>query len=427
MAKLSDLKIKAIIKAAERFSGMADDDCPGLYLSWPKDCAKPFWRFRYKLAGKPRAMNIGSYEVLGLADARKTVKELRAKVHLGHDPAGEKQERKAAAVAKIEKEKHAKTVGALADEYFEKRINGRWKHPNIVRSRIEKDIRPAMGNLALDDVRPGHITALLERIVDRGAPTIANDVLRWLRRMFDYGVKRHYLEINPASAFDLSDAGGREEARDRALSLDEIALLFKAMKNAKGFTRENDLTIRLLLMLGVRKMELVGSRWAEFDLDNAVWNLPAMRTKTEKAVKIPLPPAAVEILRELHRLACGSNYVFPARKAQERMLPHIHENTLNVALSKVKPLLADVEPFTVHDFRRTVRTGLAALNIPPHICERCLNHKIKGVEGIYDRYDYFEERKTALNAWAAVLAGLEDEKKVVPIKGRKGRNDIVTG
>jgi integrase len=419
MAKLTDLKIKALIKAGERFSGVSDDDCPGLYLCWPDKYAKPFWRLRYKIGGKARAVNLGSYEVLGLADARKTAKELRAKVHLGHDPAGEKQERKAAALAKIEKAKLAKTVGDLADEYFEKRILEKWKHPNIVRSRIEKDIRPAMGNLNLEDVRPGHITGLLESIVDRGAPTIANDVLRWLRRMFDYGVKRHYLEINPAAAFDVSDAGGKEEARERALSLNEIAALFAAMKVTPGFSRQNDLTVRLLLMLGVRKMELVGARWAEFDLDAGVWNLPAIRTKTEKAVTIPLPAQTVEHLRELHRMACGSSYVFPARKAQERMLPHIHENTINVALSKVKRLLADMEPFTVHDFRRTVRTGLAGLNIPPHICERCLNHKIKGVEGIYDRYDYFDERKEALNTWAAVLAGLEDERKVVPIRGKK--------
>ena len=202
-------------------------------------------------------------------------------------------------------------------------------------------------------------------------------------------------------------------------SLDEIARLFQAMKSAKGFTRENDLTVRLLLLLGVRKMELIGAKWSEFDLDAAVWNLQAHRTKTEKAVRIPLATVAVEMLRDLHRMACGSDYVFPARKAQDRMLPHIHEATINVALSKVKPLLEGMEPFTVHDFRRTVRTGLAALNIPPHICERCLNHKIKGVEGIYDRYDYFDERKEALNAWAAVLVGLEDERKVVPIRGKK--------
>jgi hypothetical protein len=90
---------------------------------------------------------LGSYEVLGLADARKTVKELRAQVALGRDPSGEKQERKAVALAKIEEAKNVRTVGQLADEYFMRMIEGRLKHPNVVKNRIEKDIRPALGTL----------------------------------------------------------------------------------------------------------------------------------------------------------------------------------------------------------------------------------------------------------------------------------------
>ncbi len=424
MAKLTDLKIKALIKDGKPFEGLSDDDCPGLYLRWPKGAdgkptyKTPRWRFRYKVGGQARVMNLGGYEILPLSEARKTVRTLRAKVALGHDPAGEKQENKAEALAKIEAAKNIRNVGQLADEFFTRIIEGRLKHPGIIRARIEKDIRPALGTLPVEDVKPQHIDALLQIIVGRGAPTMANDVLRLLRRMFDYGIKRHYLTVNPASAFDVSDAGGKENKRERALSLEEIAVLFTAMKTAKGFSPQNDMAIRLLLLLGVRKMELVAARWNEFDLDAGIWNLPAARTKTERDVNIPLPSMTVDILRELERLACGSAYILPARKAQDRMLPHICENTLNIALSKVKHGL---EPFTVHDFRRTMRSHLGALKIPPHIAERCLNHAIKGVEGVYDRYDYFEERKEALNAWAGVLSSLEDERKVIPI-GKKKSN-----
>lgn len=119
--------------------------------------------------------------------------------------------------------------------------------------------------------------------------------------------------------------------------------------------------------MAVRKQELTAAQWCEFDLDKAVWRLPAERTKTEAAIDIPLPAPALEALRELHRLACGSDWVFPARKAQDRMLPHIHENTLNVALSKVKPLMPGIPSFCVHDFRRTARTHLAALGVEPNV------------------------------------------------------------
>jgi len=422
MGKLSDIQIRAWIKGGERFEGRADGD--GLYLRFREGDAVATWRFRYRFDGKQRVMNLGSYAVLSLADARKTAKDLSAKVALGHDVAGEKQERKREAVAKIEAEKNAVTVAQLADEYFERMILGRWKHPNIVRSRIENDIKPAIGKMKAEDVRPRDIDAMIQTVVKRGAPTVANDVLRWIKRIFDFGIKRQVVEINPASAFDPSDAGGKEEGRDRWLARNEIIRLFQAMRDKAGtFTIENLYAVRLLLILAVRKEELIAAQWKEFDLDNAVWNLPEERTKTSAAIDIPLPAVAVETLRELHRLACGSGYVFPARKMQSRMIPHIDLNTLNAALSKhIKPLLADMPNFTIHDFRRTARTHLAALGVDPYVAERCLNHKLKGVEGTYNRHDYFDERKAALNEWAKLLKALEAGKpdyNVVPLKKSK--------
>lgn len=127
-------------------------------------------------------LQLGSYRDLSLADARKTAKEMRARVALGYDVAGEKKERREVAVAKIEAERSAVTVAMLADEYFAARILGRWKHPNIVRSRIERDIKPAIGKLSIGDVRPSHIDAMLKGIV----------------------------------AFDPSDAGGKEGAQAMA-------------------------------------------------------------------------------------------------------------------------------------------------------------------------------------------------------------------
>jgi hypothetical protein len=123
--------IKNLIEAGKPFEGISDDNCPGLYLRWPKGkngkptYKKPIWRFRFKISGKARTMNIGSYEVLGLAEARKTVRQLRAQIALGHDPAGEKQERKTVALAKIEEAKNVRTVGELADEYYTRMIEGR--------------------------------------------------------------------------------------------------------------------------------------------------------------------------------------------------------------------------------------------------------------------------------------------------------------
>lgn len=419
MGKLSDIQIRNGIKSGERFELCGDGD--GLYLRYRKVDAMPSWRFRYRLGGKARVMNLGSYAVLSLSDARKTAKELRARVAMGHDVAGEKQARKKAAVAKIEEEKNALTVGQLADDYCQRTIIGRWKHPNIVRSRIDNHIKPHIGTLAVQDVKPKHIDAMLQAIMQRGAPTMANDVLRWVRRMFDHAVKMHMVEYNPASTFTLGDAGGKEEARDRWLTRDELVTLFEAMRNTSGFGLENFLSFKLLLLLAVRKQELTAAKVAEFDLKKSVWTLPTERTKTGAQIQIPLPAQAVECLRKLIDLGCGDEYLLPARKRQERMLPHIHENTLNVALSKVRVNLGNMPRFVIHDFRRTARTHLSALGTVPHIAERCLNHKVGGVEGIYDRHDYINERREALTKWAAFLECCETGKdwNVIPLRGKK--------
>lgn len=406
MAKMTDIQIKAWIRADERFEARSDGN--GLSLCFPEKYAAPFWRFRYRFSGKQRVMGIGSYAELSLAKARETAKELSARVALGYDVAGEKQERKADALKKIESEKHALRVSQLASEYFERQILKRWKHPDILRRRIEKDINPNIGNLRIEDVRPYHIDDMLQKILKRGAPTVANDVLRWTRRIFDYGIKRHMLAANPASAFDISDAGGQEQSRERWLSREELVQLFQVMPLTKGFSRQNELTMKLILALCCRKMELCGARWSEFDLDEGVWHLPAERVKNGDGIDIPLAVPVVGWIKELKIMSGNSEWVLPARKMQHRMIPHIQESTLPVALAKIRSNMPDVPNFTIHDFRRTARSHLAALGVDPVIAERCLNHKIKGVEGIYNRYQYFEERKQALTVWAELLTTLEN-------------------
>jgi integrase len=128
----------------------------------------------------------------------------------------------------------------------------------------------------------------------------------------------------------------------------------------------------------------------------------------------------VVIVRDLIRLAAGSEWLLPARKMQTRMVPHIDPNTLNAAMGKsIRPLMVDCEAFTLHDFRRTARTHLEALGVLPHVAERCLNHKVKGVEGVYNRHDYLQERKAALQSWADLLAELESSERKKTVHSRR--------
>jgi integrase len=118
-------------------------------------------------------------------------------------------------------------------------------------------------------------------------------------------------------------------------------------------------------------------------------------------------------------MSAGSEWVFPARRRDARSkVEHVGRDTLNVAFTRLD--VGKIEPFTVHDLRRTARTHLAALGVAPHVAELCLNHKPRGVGAIYDRHSYFIERRTALQSWTELLTQLESGKtNVVAIRDRK--------
>ncbi|HFL9255570.1 tyrosine-type recombinase/integrase [Escherichia coli] len=414
MAKLTDLQIKAWIKADERFEGKADGN--GLYLRFRKSDKFPNWRFRYKLGGKSRVVLIGSYTDFSLAKAREVARELAARVSLGYDVAGEKQKRKAEALEKIEAQKNAKRVSDLAVEYYSRQIEPTYKHPELFRSSLQKNIVASIGKMKIEDVRPKHIDYVLQDVLERGSPTVANDVLRMLKRLFDYAVVRGMIEVNPAISFSSKDAGGKEQGRKRALTREELVMFFKALRKGRGISRENELTFKIILALGVRKMELCAAEWSEFNLDEKVWHFPADRAKNGEEIDIPLADPVIEWIKEIRLFAGNSRWLIPARRG--RTTSHVSRSTLNMVLPSVLKEMPDVEPFSIHDLRRTMRTQMAALGIDPVIAERCLNHKIPGVEGIYNRHHYFEERKSALEQWAELLVTLEsgEDYNVVPMR-----------
>ena len=221
MAILNDIQIKNWIKNNERFHGKADGN--NLYLCYRKGFKSPVWKFRYNFAGKQRSIVIGNYGQVSLSEARKKAKALKDTVSLGYDVAGEKQERKTKTTEKL----HASTFEQLADVYLEKMIIGRWKNASVIKARIDKDIKPHIGALAIEAVKPAHIDTMIQAIIERNAPSMANDALRWVKRILDYAIKRQIIEYNPASAFTISDAGGKTTARDRVLSRAELSELFE--------------------------------------------------------------------------------------------------------------------------------------------------------------------------------------------------------
>jgi integrase len=363
---------------------------------------KASWVLRFRFGGRQREKVLGRYPDIPLKDARDLARKDRALVQQGVDVASVKRQEKLKAL-------DLHDVKGLGQLWFDRHIEGKYKNPEVVARVLRLHINPVIGKLAVHEVRPANIDSVLTKIVAGGAPTVANDALRYLFRMFHFAVKRRWIEMNPAYGFDITDAGGTETPRERWLNRDELATLATSMRETPNFGRINELAVWLLLALCVRKMELLSAKRADFDLVRRVWKLLPNRTKTRAFIEIPLSPQVVTWLEEVLVFACGSEYLFPARRLihmkngipRKNRFGHVSPDTLNVALKRLP--LKDLEHFTVHDMRRTARTHMAAIGVDRFVAERSLNHKLRGTEGTYNRYDYFDERDAALTRWASML------------------------
>src|SRR5215218_2638689 len=291
MPVLTDVQIRAWIKAGDPIAGKSDGDGLTFTLSASGVAA---WVLRYRINGRRCEMTLGRYPETSLLAARTRARALHAAVDQGIDVAAERQHEKARRQA-------ADNVRTLAEDWYAREIAVRYKHPEVVRRVLDNDILPAIGRLEPQKVTPRHADKVLRDIVDRGAPTTANDALRIMRRMFAYGRKRRYLEHNPVADFDLNDAGGKEQARSRALARDELSALLAAMCETPNLGRNNELAFKILLATCVRKGELVSAQWPALDLEQGIWHLAG--NKTGAAIDIPLAAPVVEWFRELQVFA----------------------------------------------------------------------------------------------------------------------------
>lgn len=366
------------------------------------------WTLRYRLAGKQRELTLGRYPAISLREARRIAAAKRAEVQQGVDVAAQKQQA-------LADHREAGTVKELAEMWLDHVVRGKYKHPEVTERVFRRDILPAIGKRRPRDVTRPQLARLLAKITASGRPTIANDVLRYLKAVFAYGEVLGMIERNPAEGLRTNDAGGKERARSRYLTQAELRQLFEAIQGAgTAFGRDNELSVLLLLVTGCRKMELFGATWSEFDLDSGLWRIPATRTKTGESRELPLPAQVVKWLEELKVRAAGSAYVFPARRASSR--PHVGPDTLWRAIQGVEHGL---ERFSVHDLRRTSRSLMADLGIPADVAEKLLGHKLPAIMAVYDLSDSTEQKRAALEKVAAKLVELQTGQRadnVVPLR-----------
>jgi integrase len=300
------------------------------------------------------------------------------------------------------------------------------KRPDAVRQILDHDIIPVIGKKRIVSITTPTLTRVIDKVVDRGAKSHAGKVLATLKQLFKYAQVRGYTDISPAYPLNPGDLGVVTNVRERALDTDEegeaqtelveIAAFWRALDKAPKLSPQIRYGAKILLLTGVRSGELRLARWEHIDLDNATWKIPASNTKNAKAWTVPLSPLVLNLFEKLQEAADGSPWVQPsfAKELTGQFTgKFIGENPItDKALARaVKRLfslkdakgnsLLPIEYFSPHDLRRTLRTHLSRLGVPVHIAEKCLNHSLGRLEQTYDRHTYIDERRDALNKWAA--------------------------
>lgn len=398
---LSDMQLKQWVKAGKPLS-MSDGGGLIFTLSAAGNAA---WVLRYRHGTRRPEMTLGPYPAIGLSEARTMALVRRAEIAQGKNPMAERVKAKAALAKDW-------TVRQLISDYREKVLVTLAKSTRVCYSRHLKRIENRFGSLGVREVESSDIVALIEDCkLTWGESSLLHVTAKCL---FTHGCGKRLLNVNPCVGIMISALlGPRPAVRKRLmLTRDELHLLLNA-----PMRRPNALAIRILLATGVRGSELFTAKWSDVYLDEARWHIPA--SKTGPAMDVPLAPMLISWFKELCTFVSGSDYVLPARARSRAERnggdTHLSKDTVRESIDYwIKQYKPKVRRFTPHDLRSTMKSHMRALGVPRDISEMCLNHKLTGVEGIYDQHTYYPERRQALQTWMQFLRDCEAGDETVP-------------
>jgi len=364
------------------------------------------WLFRFTWRSEWVRKTIGHHPATSLVEARETAQALRKRLSQGIDPRDALPRRRGSPEpsAQLSPQTHKPySVEHLVAEYMDFHVRPSRKRPEQVLALLRKDVLSEWAGRDVRTITPREVIELLDKIVARGSRVVANRVAGILGQMFKLGIHRTLVEVSPVQL--LYRPGGKERARDRTLSDKELTAFLADPRACTRYERLEHVILALLLT-GQRRGELALARWRDVKLQDGTWIVPAENSKSGRAHTVPLSEWAVETFRALKRQGEGSPFVIPADPGGK--LP-IDPKQLTRSLAKCRARFkkAGIAPFTLHDLRRTCRTGLARLKVAPHIAERVLNHAQEKIAGTYDTHDYLDEKREALERWATHLATLK--------------------
>lgn len=401
------------MKPTSKRQQITDDHCPGLNLI-VQPTGKKGWAVRYRVNGKHRRMTLGAYPVLSLADARQRAREVLAAAAEGRDPA---EEVRAAKAPKADNDRDK--VSSLLEQYAKRHLKN-LKSGETVKRELGRFVGKAWGERDIHEIQKRDVIDLLDEIADSGREVTANRIRAYLSKFLNWCVERDVIDASPASGVK---PVAKEKSRDRVLSDDEVRWFWRACDDL-GFPWGP--VGKVLLLTGQRLGEVVGM--SDTEITGDLWHMGAKRTKNGRAHDVPLSKSVRDVLADVERIADDKGRVqFIFTTTGETPLSGFHKGRNHIADRMVEIASAEagdaveIPHWTFHDLRRTAATGMARLGIPVRVTEAVLNHVSGtggGIVAVYQRHDYADEKRRALDAWAGLVAEVVEGKvdNVVRIK-----------
>lgn len=355
------------------------------------------WRFRYRYVGKPKMISLGVYPTITLAEARARRDEARKIVAEGKNPSEVRKEQKLA--LRIQSEN---AFEKIAREWHQMK-SAKWSagYASDIIEAFQNDIFPYVGTRPVGEIKPLELLNVLRKIEKRGALEKMRKVRQRCSEVFRYAIATGRAEFNPAA--DLSSALEVHKSNHFPfLKSDEIPDFLRALDSYAG-SRLVQIATKLLMVTGVRTIELRAALWQEFDLDNAIWEIPAERMKMRRPHLVPLSTQALGFLNELKSMTGNYRYVFPGRNDPNKPMSEASVNQLIKRIGYAGKL-------TGHGFRHTLSTILHENGFNTAWIEMQLAHVDKNtIRGVYNHAQYIEDRKKMMQWYSDFIINLNGE------------------
>lgn len=378
-------------------------DSDGLFLYIAPNGTKS-WHFRFTWHGKQARISMGTYPEIGLRDARERRDEARSLVAKGIDPRVERRQTKAEAEVHQEN-----TFEAVANRWHAFKLP-RWaeaRKGSAVQSRfyLDKDLIPELGKIPLADVKRGDVLEAMRRVERRGALNSARKCRSWLHEIFRYGMAEGLIEVNPAADLDIVAVPEPPEQHNPFLRREELREFLLALRDFK-MAEYVRCSIRLLMLTGVRTIEMRTATFDQFDFDEALWTIPPgvvkqlqkrVRTKSGEIPPylVPLSRQAMEEAKRVHQLTGRYRLLIAGRNDPRQP---ISDGTVNSALKR----MGYQGRLTGHGLRATLSTALNEMGYN----EKWIDAQLSHIGDAYNHAEFVEQRRGMMQDWADYLDGL---------------------